>query len=647
MSIEIVADADSQTVVRELVAFVPYNDITVVDTPTDADITIDVRADLTGCSECYELSVDGQVLGVRGSAPLGVQYGLAHALEEIGFRFFHPWRMSVPDEPVVPDAVDTATQQPEMVTRGLHLHTIHPIEGYYAMWEPGEQNLADAKRIVNWVVMNRGNYIQWVALDDISNDQATAAAWEPHTQAIVDYAHGRGVRTGLAIQLFGASNLQQGFDLVDEETVTRAEIESRYQIILGVDWENINLSFGEFFGEAPEAFIDAVNLAFQIQNELAPGVEMATTIHVGDSEDQRVDFMGENFIYYFLVKFADPGIIPWIHTVMFYNLFEDGGGAYHHDDFSEHRDYMFERLETSERVGYFPETAYWIAFDVSMPLYLPLYIHSRWLDLSNIRAAAIERNMDDLEEQVLFSSGWEWGYWQHDYAAMRSMWKLPDTWQELVTDMLDAELAPIVIDLVELQHEHYIDGRLTAFMAGRDLYMDLGDDIDVISQPDRPTFDEILALDQTDRAMFANTTLAGLDALAVGTEALLARLDALDRNDVWYREIRDGVEVGALRARYIHAIFSAVVARAGGEDTAVHYAAADAAFEQAFEAVQRRHGDLHYPAPDKLLFGTTNATLYQWGYLKQTHELCYWDRERVKLRRSLDGSDETIPACVF
>ena len=50
--------------------------------------------------------------------------------------------------------------------------------------------------------------------------------------------------------------------------------------------------------------------------------------------------MGENLIYYFLVKFADPAIIPDIHTVMFYNLFETAGGAYHHEDFAEHRAYL-------------------------------------------------------------------------------------------------------------------------------------------------------------------------------------------------------------------------------------------------------------------------------------------------------------------
>ena len=69
---------------------------------------------------------------------------------------------------------------------------------------------------------------------------------------------------------------------------------------------------------------------------------MHALVHVGAT--QRVTYMGEDMIYYFLVKYADPTIVPDIHSVMYYDLFEDAGGAYHHDDFSEHRQYLLERM---------------------------------------------------------------------------------------------------------------------------------------------------------------------------------------------------------------------------------------------------------------------------------------------------------------
>ena len=54
---------------------------------------------------------------------------------------------------------------------------------------------------------------------------------------------------------------------------------------------------------------------------------------MGDSEDQRVVYGSEEMIYYFLAQFAEPEIVPWVHTVMLYNLFEDAGSAYHHEKF--------------------------------------------------------------------------------------------------------------------------------------------------------------------------------------------------------------------------------------------------------------------------------------------------------------------------
>src|SRR6185503_18193487 len=101
-------------------------------------------------------------------------------------------------------------------------------------------------------------------------------------------------------------------------------------------------------------------------------------------------------------------IVPQVHTVMYYDLFEDAGGAYHHQDFAEHRAFLFDRLRTGLPVTYKPETAYWVAFDNSVPMYLPLYVRSRWLDLDRIHAQAAAAGHADLAEHVLFSSGWEW-----------------------------------------------------------------------------------------------------------------------------------------------------------------------------------------------------------------------------------------------
>lgn len=637
-----------EAAIAELMVLVPYAELSVGGDGA-ADILIDVVDGIDDCDECYRLDpIEGGVQVTSGGL-LGAQYGVAHALELLGFRFYHPWHTRAPDEPAVPasDAAFGAMQAPQMRTRGLHLHTIHPTEAYYAFWEPGDANLAEARRVIAWIVVNRGNYVQWVAMDNITSSAADQAAWKPHTQAIVDHARAHGLRVGLAIQLFGASNLQQGFDLVDsEDGATREEIEGRYPAILdGITWDNINLSFGEFFGEGPEPFIAAVDLAHAILQEQAPATEMATTVHVG--ADQRIEYMGEDLIYYFLVKFANEAIIPWIHSVMFYNLYEDAGGAYHHDAFDEHRAYLLDRLRAGGRVGYFPETAYWVAFDNSVPAYVPLYVRSRWLDLARLREDADAEGIDRLQEHVLFSSGWEWGFWQNDYASLRMSWQLPAAWEDLFRAMLDAELAEPAIELAKLQHEYLLEGRLAAYLAGRDVYMDVGRDLDIVSQPDRPALDEVAALDEAGRTAFEADVLTPLAAFAAAVGALRTEVDGLDRNDRWYRELADGVAVVHVRLQYIRAIYMAAFEWGASGDPGQWPGLADELLAEGRAIVERRHADLHSPTPENLIYVTTNATLYQFGYLKQAHELCYWERERAQMRRLTLGDDLSVPGCIF
>jgi hypothetical protein len=661
-AIEIYATGADRPVIDEMVRFVPYDRMTVAEAADPAaalggGLSIAVVSDLD-CTDCYRLEQTEQGYVVHGDEPLGIQYGLAHMLESLGFRFYHPWYTYVPKRPTLPDSLADAgtTFEPERSRRGLHLHTIHPIEPYYAFWEPGAERLADAERIVDWMVKNRANYVQWVGLDDVQQPGADAEPWRDHTRAIIDYAHGRGVDTGLGIQLFGQSNLQQGFDLIDSddpEADPRPAIEARLGLITDLGFDLIDLSFGEFFGADPDRFVATVNLVFEVLRSQDPDAEMGATVHVGDSEDLRVSYMGEELLYYFLVKFADPGIVPWVHTVMYYNLFEDAGGAYHHEDFAEHRSYLIERIDAGLPVAYFPETAYWIAFDNSVPTYTPLYVRSRWLDLAELRAAA---SGGDLDQHVLFSSGWEWGYWQNDYASLRASYRLPAGYGELFDDMFapfgdaGAEVAAAVTELADRQAEALIADRLAAYFAARDLYIDLGDEVDIVSQPDRVRFEEAAGLDAAGRRAFEAEVMAPLAAVTADIEAILDRLRAVDLepgSQPWLRELIDGVEIDLVRGQYVAALYRAALAQAAGDDPSSALAEADRLLDRGSEIVARRHGDLYYPRPDELLYGTTNATYYQWGYLKQTHELCYWVRERVELARLTEQVSEPVPACVY
>src|SRR5262249_52885417 len=186
--------------------------------------------------------------------------------------------------------------------------------------------------------------------------------WKSATAEIIDAAHRRGIRVGLNIQLFGASNLQQAFDLVDDATGSIPDqIAARLPLVIdGVAFDVYDPSFGEFFDADAQAFIDAVNEVRHQLTSLAPSAEMHAVVHVGAT--QRVQYMGNDILYYFLVQYADPSIVPEIHTVMYYDLFEDAGGAYQHQGFSEHRQYLVDRLCAGQAAADFPETPAWVWF---------------------------------------------------------------------------------------------------------------------------------------------------------------------------------------------------------------------------------------------------------------------------------------------
>jgi hypothetical protein len=217
-----------------------------------------------------------------------------------------------------------------------------------------------------------------------------------------------------------------------------------------------------------------------------------------------------------------------------------------------------------------------------------------------------------------------------------------------------ASLAALVRQLGELQHQALIGQRLAPYLAGRDVALDLGRTLGIISQPDRPTFDELAMAPADTRSQFATNVLMPLASLAAGIEKLQQGLASVQQGadltpgiSPWIDEISDGLAIDALRARYIAALYQAAVASGAQQPTDAYLSTADGLLAQAHAIVTRRHASLHSPIRDRLIQSDSNATIYQFGYLKQANELCYWERERAELRSFLKLSTTTEPTCLF
>lgn len=622
----------------------------------DGDFKINLVSDLSLPLEGYRIDSAGtDRYTVSARDILGAQYGLSAALENLGFRFRHPYDTYVPKGPHDRGGTLGVVHRPEVRERGIQLHTLHPIESYFAFWEPSPDNTSDAHRIIDWLVKNRGNYLHWVALDDIM-DPKLHETWKPFQRELIDYAHMRGVRVGINLELFGSSNLQLAFDLSDDVNVPVSQsIGERLPLITeGLPWDEIHISFGEFFGEQPQKVVDSINEFARQAHLLAPQAELHGFIHVGAT--QRIDYMGENIIYYFLLKFADPSVVPDVHTVMYYNLFDDAGGAYQHDMFDEHRTFLLERMCSGKSHVYTPESGYWVAFDNSVPTYLPLYVYSRWRDIDGLAAA----HCGPLDNHLLFSTGWEWGYWLHDWATLHDVYEHASSPADLIAAAYAPDLGPkasaLIAQLMDEQKAALMDNRLAGYMASRDVIIDAGRKLDppIISQPDRIQFDA-LASGAADAGVFETNVLVPLEAHADAMASLEARLDALELPDTrWSREVRDGFAVDRLRAQFMHALYAATVAHVRGASPDADYMRAEKLIAQAQTVVTRRHADLHDTHHRRLVESPgdnadvkPNKTFYQYGYLYHADFLCYWHRELTQVGTILGKTTAAPPGCLF
>jgi len=642
----IYASPELYPLVAEHVLSLPHATSVVVGSEVDgrarAQLETVIELD-ESCAECFTVSRDGDSFRVSAGGPAGALYGLAALMEAHGWRFAHPFDTEVPDAPTLdPDAALGEEHVPEIARRGLHLHTLHPTEAMFDLW--AEPDVGRSTRMLDWIVRNRGNHVQWPGLDDIAGNEQVAENWREPTRLVVDAAHRRGMTAGIGVQLFGMSNLQLAYDLVDDEGTEaedRAAMEARWPIMMdGIAWDTVSLSFGEFFAADPETFISRVELAYDTLQAVAPGVEMTSTIHVGGNEEVQVEYDGKEMSYYFLVDYADRPITPWVHSVMYYNLYEDAGGAYGLDDFTEHREYLEARLSAGEAVGYHPETAYWVAFDNSVPTYMPVYINSRWHDLDQLRQRGLS-----LQDHVIFESGWEWGYWQNDAAALRMSYTLRESPEAQVAELFaDPVLSAAVSDIASVQHEALIVNRLAPYMAGRDIAMDVGEGLDIVSQPRRVLFDEVLAMSAEERASFEGVVVKPL--LALG-ETHVDAATALGDGDRWTDEVTDGLAMDGSRATFVASLYMALLAHASGSDASLYLNGADAILDLATKQVANRHGSFHDPLSERLVARGSNPTLYDYGYLYNAQSLCFWQRERGEARELILGEPWTDPGCTF
>jgi hypothetical protein len=204
--------------------------------------------------------------------------------------------------------------------------------------------------------------------------------------------------------------------------------------------------------------LDLLN-AFAIYVNVTWGREAAVKVHCSTKQtcseylDPRTNEpINFNFLTYY--AHSSLGILP--HTVQAYGLGDPIGGAYGNKDYTDIEEYMyFEASQKNRSVVFYPETSYWVSVDIDVPLFLPLYGQRRQHDLRRIAKKELESEQQQqssccsvesvdgdgscanpdssctsnndiqpfrIQGQMIFDSGWEWGYWLNDMIAARASW---------------------------------------------------------------------------------------------------------------------------------------------------------------------------------------------------------------------------------
>lgn len=370
----------------------------------------------------------------------GALYAAYYALDLMGMAFFHPLKPLFRSTLRIPES-QTIIKNPRWEDRGIHLHTMHPIElsevlngwgaGGYSDQASFEALIPLWRSFCEWAIANRQNYVQWVLLEgkewkSFSRSTERQNRLKTLTTIAHDYGLSVGIDAGIALAQQNMWRLILEEGSLDDEF---KQLHENIDYLMGAGFDVISTEIGksEFTTADDQRMLAWINeLARYTRDTYGKKADIKIHVSQGQKAESYLDpKTGEPVNYNFLPMFADPavGVLP--HTVQLYAL-DDPAPTYFNEDFNAILNFM--RQEAGKRqVIFFPETAYWVSYDIDVPLFLPAYAHRRFHDLRLIATEEDNGAMGEgvyagshIDGQIIFSSGWEWGYWLNDLIAARA-----------------------------------------------------------------------------------------------------------------------------------------------------------------------------------------------------------------------------------
>ena len=594
-----------------------------------------------GSSYCWRSLRRGKViiLELTASTPEGVACGLYALLQEkLAIRFIHPRETLYPNYRLWPlKPAFTFAGTPRFPVRGFHLHTLHPVELEEPLMNTAlAGGFDEVREYIDWLVRNGQNTMEFFLLREIDR-----TAWIRHAARIVEYAHQRGVRCGVEISL---SMLQQqafqSLALLRPYPSYCRQVDATLAWLFRAPWDFITLepAMGEHLpvlsGLLPEV---QRHLEREVAQRYGSRLMFATHV-IPSGPGERVGRPLE----------PTSGIL--IHTVMCYSVTEPHAPVYGNSNQCFMLDAARDEVRRRE-TWYWPESAYWVGFDNSVPLLLLPYLDTRWSDMGQMARLGVSGHLT-------FSSGWEWGYWLMDWSIARWSWRFDDSAGKRgesplapLDDLLsDPRLHALWGEALRLQNHYLKERGLMRYLAALTPFSELPHPFDRPFQPD-PGFRYSWLLNDAPPGE-AQAVLAGpvadMEAYGVAMGSLANRIDTrlaqletaqgrrLSGPLHAARELSLGLRVTSLRARHRALTLRALVAKRPGWGVPPGrpeelLARAAAIRIEAFALVARQESGYRYPLA-RIARRTGNLTAYPFGYLYPVSRLFFWEREEEQVR---------------
>ena len=589
-----------------------------------------------------EISGNKYLLKLSASSDEGISAGLYGLLQDLlGFNFYHPRETVIPNLKKWPlTQALTYASTPRFNKMGFHLHTMHPIELTEALLD---ENFPDGeKRIVeyiNWLARNRQNYLEFNLLETIN-----LARWPQYAEKWVQYMKDRGVIPGIDLSL----NMKQQAAFKLYRNPPKSFRSKKKQIVdrvsklqkIGFELWNMEFSSTEFSSGNVHKKNDLRDFILAFLH--ADGVHLTGRQHVVKPEKMVRSTLTS-------ISSARDTLDAYrgtmIHTVMFYTLNDSVAPIYGNKNLLHMRALLLAEQQHRE-TWYYPESAYWVTFDNSIPLYLTSYLRARLEDILYCDSLSVEGHLT-------FSSGWEWSYWLTDWSIANWSWKMTldgvdvKPYPEQYFDKLipQKSVRDFFKKASELQDLYIKKQNLIRYLTAATVTdeMPLGKNLPLQPMPERSYAYLRNKASQQVIDSIRRHVLPLMEDYHLVYQKIRDEIKDLEIEATpILNEIVESLDMVDLRVRHREATLKYLLAMRESElkkdkrekrTASLYLDQAQKIREQGLKIVKLRESQYRYPVSE-LSTIRPDHTSYHFGYLYPVHQLHFWKREEDQARHN-------------